>query len=651
MPGRSEQELVAAVRRGEDRAFEELFARYRGRIAAYIGGMVGDHGRAEDITQEVFISALRRLRDTERPIAFKPWIYEIAKNACIDEHRRARRAREVPLNSDEDGPGPDRDLLSRDPSPDAAIESKQRLDDLRGAFGGLSESHHKILVLRELEGLSYSEIGARMRMSRPVVESTLFRARRRLSEEYQELVSGRRCERIHELIDSGNMRSLRALGIRQRRQLARHLAHCQPCRRHARMAGLDDSVLAKPGLVGKIAALLPFPLQLLRWRRARVNEDALIGSGSHSFAVEQSLQTVGRYADQLTPLGAGRAVAAAAALAIAGAGGGLVTGLGTRPGHRAIPHHTIGASRGRSRTLEGAAPRLGVADGGQAAGWGALVINGDGQSGAQGSQTTRAVATAPGLALASVGSDNRGAGASQKTGGLLPRGAGPASLTAGLAVAASLPRIGLSIGAAHVNTPGNPLSGPPPQVPQAPSVTRGAQLPHVPRLPPVASVQLPSGSQATVPAPPNLAAVINQGRGVGGNPPVSVTAGVAAGAAAASASVSVGGGKRAVSVSLGAGPGLRRAADQGSGLSGAGGGTRSVSASLAPGPGVAHAPNQASGPAGLGGGGGKPSVSAPAGLGGGAKQPVSAPGGAVGGGKQPAAAVGYSPQSGRGAAW
>ena len=51
--------------------------------------------------------------------------------------------------------------------PEAAVENKQRLDDLRGAFGGLSESHHQILVMRELEGLSYSEIGERMGMSRP----------------------------------------------------------------------------------------------------------------------------------------------------------------------------------------------------------------------------------------------------------------------------------------------------------------------------------------------------------------------------------------------------------------------------------------------------------------------------------------------------
>src|ERR1700731_1416255 len=100
VPGATDQELVVAVRQGDDRAFEELFSRYRGRISGYVVGMVGDHGRAEDITQDVFISALRRLRGTERPIAFKPWLYEIAKNACIDEFRRRRRRQEVPLEGD-----------------------------------------------------------------------------------------------------------------------------------------------------------------------------------------------------------------------------------------------------------------------------------------------------------------------------------------------------------------------------------------------------------------------------------------------------------------------------------------------------------------------------------------------------------------------
>src|SRR3954464_11386032 len=96
-------ELVAAVRRGDDHAFERLYARYQRRITTFVDGMVRDHARAEDITQDVFVAALRRMRETDRPIAFKPWIYEIAKNACIDAFRRTRRADLVSLDVDGEG--------------------------------------------------------------------------------------------------------------------------------------------------------------------------------------------------------------------------------------------------------------------------------------------------------------------------------------------------------------------------------------------------------------------------------------------------------------------------------------------------------------------------------------------------------------------
>ena len=115
----------------------------------------------------------------------------------------------------------------------------------------MSELHLRVLVLRELEGLSYTEIGERLEMSRPVVESTLFRARRRLAEEYQELISGRRCERTRALIDHSQGQPLRRLGIRERRRLARHLAHCQHCRRHAMLARTAGTL---PTAVGRSLA-------------------------------------------------------------------------------------------------------------------------------------------------------------------------------------------------------------------------------------------------------------------------------------------------------------------------------------------------------------------------------------------------------------
>jgi len=354
LPVHSEHELVAAIRTGNDRAFEELYARYRERIFAFILSKVHDHGRAEDIAQEVFMSALRRLRASDQTIAFKPWIYEIAKNACIDEFRRGSRAREVPLESDgEFVVDRQKSAVSGVPTPAAAVESKQRLNDLRGAFGGLSATHHQLLVMREFEGMSYDEIGQRLDMTRQMVESSLFRARRKLSEEYEELASGQRCEQIQTAIEGGRLRAVGSLGIRDRRRFARHLSHCQPCRHTALMAGVDETLLKPRSIAAKIAALLPFPLFRLPW--GSKGAKAASAGGSHHAAGAGSAALVPSAGSAFT---FGQA-AATVAVIIAGAGGGLaVHGLasGGHRHHAAATHSTSRASSSSGAAGSAASP-------------------------------------------------------------------------------------------------------------------------------------------------------------------------------------------------------------------------------------------------------------------------------------------------------
>jgi RNA polymerase sigma factor (sigma-70 family) len=336
--GPSDHQLVAAVRRGDERAFECLYGRYRRRIQAYVAGMCKDHARAEDITQEVFVSALRRMRETERPIAFKPWIYEIAKNACIDQHRRASRAEEVSLEAEGAlAPADYVRLVGPEPTPDVAVAAKQELEDLCGAFGGLSETHHDILVMRELEGLSYREIGSRLNMTRPAVESTLFRARKRLSEEYEDLVSGQRCLRVQAIIGAAGEVSAR-VGSRDTRRLARHIAHCQPCRREAIAAGLDIAALVPPrrSVAARVAALLPFPWVARRGRGV---------TGADGPGDGWVLQ-LGALSDHVGPGWAKAATAAAVLLAGAGAGVKATTGGGHPVAPGAGRAHTVGAPGG-----------------------------------------------------------------------------------------------------------------------------------------------------------------------------------------------------------------------------------------------------------------------------------------------------------------
>jgi RNA polymerase sigma factor (sigma-70 family) len=320
-------ELVAAVRKGDDHAFERLYARYHRRIAAYIYGMVNDYGRAEDIAQDVFMSALRRMRETDRPIAFKPWVYEIAKNACIDQFRRSRRSEEVSYDAEEAlGTADYGRLVTAGPSPDVAVDQKMTLDHLCGAFGGLSETHHRILVMRELEGLSYREIGEQLGMSRASVESTLFRARRRLTEEYAELTSGERCLRVQASIATAGASS----GLREHRRLSAHVSHCQPCRRAAYAAGVEIASLPGRAVRAKIAAFLPLPAFL---RRRGGGDDPGVGSMHLGTVAHWSAQ-----AGSVDPVFAGwfKAATAAAMIAVVGVGAGEGTQQLTRPDSRPI---------------------------------------------------------------------------------------------------------------------------------------------------------------------------------------------------------------------------------------------------------------------------------------------------------------------------
>jgi RNA polymerase sigma factor (sigma-70 family) len=320
-------DLVTAVRAGDDRAFELLFLRYQSRIAVYVRGMVRDHGRAEDITQEVFLAALRRMRATDREIAFKPWIYEIAKNACIDAFRRTRTTSEVSFDADEALGASDRGrLVAVGSVPETAVDTKLAIDNLCGAFGGLSQTHHDVLVMREFEGLSYVEIGERLGMSRAAVESTLFRARRRLSEEYQELVSGERCVRVRGIVDAPRGRFV---GLRDQRRMARHISHCQPCRRYARLAGVElDGARAPASAASRIAALLPLPTFLRR--RVEVEEAGQL-LGHHGSSVLKWSPGVVNSLDPTTVSGWSKAVATVATVAIAGLGAGATVG-----GHKSI---------------------------------------------------------------------------------------------------------------------------------------------------------------------------------------------------------------------------------------------------------------------------------------------------------------------------
>jgi RNA polymerase sigma factor (sigma-70 family) len=260
-PEATDDRLVTAARSGSTEAFAALFQRYRPEIARYAGRTLGDDGRAEDVVQEIFISALRGLATLDRPAGFKPWLYRIAHNACVDHMRRRGKAEEVPFDAQGLPPGEEIRLFRQSPSSHAALTQKENFGHLRQALTDLPEAQAQILILRELEGLSYDEIALRMSISRSAVESMLFRARRSLRAEFGEISTGERCVRMRTVM----AQTVEGVGRgRDRRMLVRHLHGCAGCRRDAFVMGLGPllDVERRSGLragLSRVAALLPLP--------------------------------------------------------------------------------------------------------------------------------------------------------------------------------------------------------------------------------------------------------------------------------------------------------------------------------------------------------------------------------------------------------
>ena len=96
----ADEDLMPLVARKNPDAFEVFYDRHGGAAYSLAHRIVGDPGLAEDVTQEAFLSALRRLRETQSEIAFKPWIYRIARNQAIDSHRRSIRAEEISMDAE-----------------------------------------------------------------------------------------------------------------------------------------------------------------------------------------------------------------------------------------------------------------------------------------------------------------------------------------------------------------------------------------------------------------------------------------------------------------------------------------------------------------------------------------------------------------------
>jgi len=233
---RSDEQLLAQFRSGNDEAFRVLHDRYRQRLFAYVRQMLsaGSRQDAEDVLQDVFVRAYGSLRNDGRDMNVRAWLYRVAHNRCIDHLRRP-----VP-------PPAEIFEVSRKPLHDP-VEEAQRRDDLRRLVldvSNLPEQQRSALLMREMNGMTYADLAVALDVTVPAVKSLLVRARIGLVEAAEARDAD--CSEIR----ADLMRSYDK-GVKASGRARKHMRSCDGCREYR---------VALRGMRRSFAALAPVGL-------------------------------------------------------------------------------------------------------------------------------------------------------------------------------------------------------------------------------------------------------------------------------------------------------------------------------------------------------------------------------------------------------
>lgn len=290
---RSDEQLVAAFRQGQEAAFQVIHDRYKARLFAYARQMLGGSPQdAEDALQDVFLRAYNALRADARPITLRAWLYRVAHNRCIDQMRRPAP---VPVEASEDSP-------SDAPEPMVAAQQREDLRRLVTDIRALPQQQRSALLMREMDGMTYTELGAALGVSIPAVKSLLVRARMGLAE-----TGEARDADCHEIC--ADLASSHDRGVRSSGRARRHLRDCHGCRAYrVALKGTSTAIAAlspaSPGLLAGLAQALGL---------GGAGSGALVGGGGGAVATGSSVLAVGATTTKVA------AVLGAAAVALGGA--------------------------------------------------------------------------------------------------------------------------------------------------------------------------------------------------------------------------------------------------------------------------------------------------------------------------------------------
>jgi RNA polymerase sigma-70 factor (ECF subfamily) len=188
--------FVLRLQANDDAAYDELVRSYHGSIYQVASRMLADPGEAADVTQDIFVKVFRNINGFKGEAALKTWIFKIAFSEILNRLRwfkRRHRNRTVFLDEAKSNGDDSTAVQVRDesPTPEGAFESKERGEAIQHALSKLSEQHRSIIV-RDIQGCTYSEIAQILSISIGTVKSRLARARADLKKCLMRYLSVRR---------------------------------------------------------------------------------------------------------------------------------------------------------------------------------------------------------------------------------------------------------------------------------------------------------------------------------------------------------------------------------------------------------------------------------------------------------------------------
>jgi RNA polymerase sigma-70 factor (ECF subfamily) len=184
----ADEELIAEFQRGNEAAFVLLVGRFKDPLTNFVFRFTGDWDDCNDIVQEVFVRVYRS-KHSYKPVAkFSTWIYTIATNLSKTYLRRKKLRNIIPFGTrGHDEREEPFDIQDEDARSDARVESSMREQRIQKALNSLAAKYREVIVLRDVQELSYEEIAAVTKLNIGTVKSRINRARRQLQEMLKDL--------------------------------------------------------------------------------------------------------------------------------------------------------------------------------------------------------------------------------------------------------------------------------------------------------------------------------------------------------------------------------------------------------------------------------------------------------------------------------